>query len=42
MKTLTLSLKKQWFVKIKSGIGTGRQEWGAEPGTFYYVITWEE
>lgn len=23
-------------------IGTGRQEWGAEPGTFYYVITWEE
>ena len=109
MKTLTLTLKKQWFEMIKSGekkeeyrelcdywgvrfagsdvwiselcikdvseialkhfdrlvftlgypkagdterrlvfenpkirIDTGRPEWGAEPGTFYYVITWEE
>ena len=97
MKTLTLSLKNQWFEKIKSGekkeeyrenseywqrrlyrsmnandaefkhfdrlvftlgypkagdterrlvfknprisIGTGRQEWGAEPGKQYFVIT---
>lgn len=117
MKTLTLSLKKQWFDKIKSGekkeeyrerskywrkrlvdeislvrefsstkdskltcgelvkkhirkfdklvftlgypkagdterrlvlknpkirIGTGRPEWGAEPGKKYFVITWEK
>lgn len=112
MKTLTLSLKRQWFEKIKSGekkeeyrecseywvtrfgnlcgffeykfvdnhrkmiscerlncdklvftlgypkaddterrlvfknprirIGTGRPEWGAEPGKQYFVITWEE
>lgn len=109
MKTLTLSLKKQWFDMIKSGekkeeyreikphytsrltiqasddydlilsgeisatfqyfdrlvftlgypkaddterrlefknprirIGTGRHEWGAEPGKNYFVITWEE
>ena len=102
MKTLTLSLKKQWFDMIKSGekkeeyrelnyywgarlldlspdgktflkvfkhfdhlvftlgypkaddterrlvfknprisIGTGRPEWGAEPGKQYFVITWE-
>ena len=97
MNTLTLSLKRQWFEKIKSGekkeeyrenseywqrrlyrsmdannaefkhfdrlvftlgypkagdkerrlvfknprirIGTGRQEWGAEPGKQYFVIT---
>ena len=106
MKTLTLSLKKQWFDMIKSGekkeeyrdgsmsfywanrlrertktsdgwiygdfkrfdslvftlgypkagdterrlvfknprirIGTGRPEWGAEPGKNCFVITWEE
>lgn len=103
MKILTLSLKKQWFDKIKSGekkeeyrelkeywkkrlfesndissdkwhlsksfdrlvfslgypkagdkerhlefknprirIGTGRPEWGAEPGKKYFTITWEE
>ena len=103
MKTLTLSLKKQWFDMIKSGekkeeyreinrywiarlvsamvpltgtvlsftdfdslvftlgypkagdterrltfknpkirVGTGRSEWGAEPGKNYFVITWEE
>lgn len=109
MKTLTLSLKKQWFDMIKSGekkeeyreicdywgvrfvgrdvwdnefcikdvseialmhfdrlvftlgypkaddserrlefknphirIGTGRTEWGAEPGKNYFVITWSE
>jgi hypothetical protein len=105
MKTLTLSLKKQWFDMIKAGvkkeeyreikpfwtkrlrnvvlknalstvyegfqrydtlvftlgypkaddterrltfknprirIGTGRPEWGAEPGEQYFVITWEE
>lgn len=104
MKTLTLSLKKQWFDMIKAGvkkeeyrdikpfynarfceplnsrifhsgetgaktfdrlvftlgypkagdterrlefknpkisIGTGRPEWGAEPGKMYFVITWE-
>lgn len=23
-------------------IGTGRPEWGAEPGKQYFVITWEE
>lgn len=103
MKTLTLSLKKQWFDMIKSGekkeeyreinrywiarlvaamepftgtvlsftnfdtlvftlgypkaddterrlvfkntkisIGTGKPEWGAEPGKNYFIITWEE
>ena len=103
MKTLTLSLNKQWFDMIKSGIkkdeyreinrywiarlvaatvpftgtvlsftnfdtlvftlgypkaddterhlkfknpkihiGTGRPEWGAEPGKTYFVISWEE
>lgn len=109
MKTLTLSLKKQWFDMIKSGekkeeyreikpyytgrltiqasddydlilsgemsatfqyfdklvftlghpkagdterrltfknpkirVGTGRPEWGAEPGKMYFVITWGE
>ena len=102
MKTLTLSLKKQWFDMIKSGekkeeyreinrywiarlvaamvpftgtvlsftdvdrlvftlgypkandterrltfrnprirIGTGKPEWGAEPGKRYFVISWE-
>lgn len=102
MKTLTRSLKKQWFDMIKAGIkkeeyreinrywiarlvaamvpftgtvlsftdfgtivftlgypkaddterrlvfknpririGTGRPEWGAEPGRQYFVITWE-
>lgn len=102
MKTLTLSLKKQWFDMIKDGvkkeeyreltpywktrlyesnditsnkwhltksfdrlvftlgypkagdterrlvfknpcirIGTGRPEWGAEPGKTYFIITWE-
>ena len=105
MKTLTLSLKKQWFDMIKAGIkkeeyreikpyyntrfcepinsrifypgetgaktfdrlvftlgypkaddterrltfkspkiriGTGKPEWGAEPGKLYFVITWSE
>ena len=109
MKTLTLSLKKQWFDKIKAGvkkeeyreikpyytsrltildsddydlilsgeisvtfqyfdrlvftlgytkaddterritfknpkirIGTGKPEWGAEPGKLYFVITWDK
>lgn len=109
MKTLTLSLKKEWFDMIKSGekkeeyreicdywgirfagrdvwanefcvkdvseialkhfdrlvftlgypkaddterrlefknpkirIGTGRPEWGAEPGKMYFVISWED
>lgn len=109
MKTLTLSLKKQWFDMIKSGekkeeyreicdywgvrfagrdvwanefcikdvgeielkrfdrivftlgypkaddtkrrlsfknpkirIGTGRPEWGAEPGKLYFVISWDK
>lgn len=105
MKTLTLSLKKQWFDMIKAGvkkeeyreikpfwkkrlrnvvlktalstvyegfqrydalvftlgypkaddterrlefknpkirIGTGKPEWGAEPGILYFVISWEE
>jgi hypothetical protein len=103
MKTLTLSLKKQWFDLIKAGvkkeeyreinrywiarlvaamepftgtvlsftnfdtlvftlgypkaddserrlefknpkirIGTGKPEWGAEPGKTYFVISWEE
>jgi len=99
MKTLTLSLKKQWFDLIKAGvkkeeyrelkdywfnrfyhsmnpdgtsckydclvftlgypkadnterrlefknpkirIGTGRPEWGAEPGKRYFVISWDK
>lgn len=33
----TIMLKKP---KIR--IGTGRPEWGAEPGKNYFVITWEE
>lgn len=28
--------------KPKIHIGTGRPEWGAEPGKLYFVITWEE
>ena len=39
MKTLTLSLKRQWF---DMRIGHGRPEWGAELGKNYFVITWEE
>jgi hypothetical protein len=27
------------YPKIR--IGTGRHEWGAEPGKMYFVITWE-
>ena len=26
----------------KIRIGTGKPEWGAEPGKKYFVITWEE
>lgn len=30
------------FKNPKIRIGTGRPEWGAEPGKLYFVITWEE
>ena len=30
------------FKNPKIRIGTGRPEWGAEPGKNYFVITWEE
>ena len=30
------------FKNPKIRIGTGRPEWGAEPGKQYFVITWEE
>lgn len=30
------------FKNPKIRIGTGRTEWGAEPGKNYFVITWEE
>ena len=30
------------FKNPKIRIGTGRPEWGAEPGKKYFVITWEE
>lgn len=30
------------FKNPKIRIGTGRHEWGAEPGKNYFVITWEE
>ena len=30
------------FKNPKIRIGTGRHEWGAEPGKMYFVITWEE
>lgn len=29
------------FKNPKIRIGTGRPEWGAEPGKNYFVITWE-
>lgn len=29
------------FKNPKIRIGTGRPEWGAEPGKHYFVITWE-
>ena len=29
------------FKNPKIRIGTGRPEWGAEPGKMYFVITWE-
>lgn len=29
------------FNNPKIRIGTGRPEWGAEPGKIYFVITWE-
>lgn len=29
------------FKNPKIRIGTGRPEWGAEPGKLYFVITWE-
>ena len=28
------------FTRIR--IGTGRPEWGAEPGKMYFVISWGE
>ena len=30
------------FKNPKIRIGTGRPEWGAEPGKNYFVISWEE
>jgi len=30
------------FKNPKIRIGTGRPEWGAEPGKLYFVITWSE
>ena len=30
------------FKNPKIRIGTGKPEWGAEPGKNYFVITWEE
>lgn len=30
------------FKNPKIRIGTGKPEWGAEPGKFYFVISWEE
>lgn len=29
------------FKNPKIHIGTGKHEWGAEPGKMYFVITWE-
>lgn len=36
--------KDKWliFKNPKIRIGTGRPEWGAEPGKMYFVITWSE
>lgn len=30
------------FKNPRIRIGTGRPEWGAEPGKMYFVISWEE
>lgn len=30
------------FRNPKIRIGTGRPEWGAEPGKMYFVITWDQ
>lgn len=30
------------FKNPRIRIGTGKPEWGAEPGKLYFVITWEE
>jgi hypothetical protein len=30
------------FKNPRISIGTGKPEWGAEPGKNYFVITWEE
>ena len=30
------------FKNPKIRVGTGRPEWGAEPGKLYFVITWSE
>lgn len=30
------------FKNPKIRIGTGRPEWGAEPGKLYFVITWKD
>ena len=30
------------FKNPKIRIGTGKPEWGAEPGKMYFVISWEE
>jgi hypothetical protein len=33
--------RKLTFKNPKIRIGTGKPEWGAEPGEQYFVITWE-
>ena len=30
------------FKNPKIRIGTGRPEWGAEPGKMYFVISWDK
>ena len=32
---------KTCAAEIRIRIGTGKPEWGAEPGKEYFVITWE-
>ena len=34
--------RRLYFKNPKIRIGTGRPEWGAEPGKNYFVITWGE
>lgn len=33
--------QKSIIEDIKKSVGTGKPEWGAEPGKLYFVITWE-